>query len=113
MNVGMAREARGVETQKRSIQIAQPNFGFHRRRDALRVVTEAALKRRVFAFEVVTGLAVIKRAAPASWPANQREIASNVFLMAGDTTRIALCNVDDSRMIAALRLQSLLNLHVA
>jgi hypothetical protein len=113
MNVGMARKARGVETQKSSTQIAHPNFRFHHRRDARRVVTTAALKRRVFAFEVVTGLAVIKRASPASRPANQFEIASNVFLMAGDTTRIALCNVDNSRMIAALRLQSLLNLHMA
>ncbi|HET9217944.1 MAG TPA: hypothetical protein VFR18_13250 [Terriglobia bacterium] len=113
MNIGVARDAGRLETQKGSIQILHPNLGFHSRRQALRVVTVAALKRRVFALEVVAGPAVVKRASPASRPANQFEIASNVFLMAGDTICIALCSVDNPRMIATLGLHSLLNLHMA
>ena len=113
MNIGVARDARRLETQKGSFQILHTNLGFHCRRQALRVVTVAALKRRVFPLEVVSGPAVVKRASRASRPANQFEIASNVFLVAGDTICIALCSVDNPRMIATLGFQSLLNLHMA
>jgi hypothetical protein len=113
MNVDVARDAGRFQTQKRSIQILQPNFGFHSRRDALRIVTLAALKRRVLAFEIVASLAVIKRASPAFRPANQFEIASNMFLVTGDTIRIALRSVNNPCVIAALCFEPLLNFHMA
>ena len=113
MNIGVARYARRLKTQKRSIRILHSQLGLHSRRQALRVVAVAALKARVFALEVEAGRAVVKRALRASGPANQVELASNVFLVAGDTIPIALRNIDNPRVIATLRLQSLLYLHVA